>query len=48
MLYCGGGINAAGLALALAGRGRDDVALYDGSLTEWRSAGLPLEASPSG
>lgn len=37
VLYCGGGINAAGLALALAEQGRDDVALYDGSLTEWRA-----------
>ena len=46
VLYCGGGINAAGLALALAGRGRADVALYDGSLAEWRAAGLPLESSP--
>ncbi|ALL79454.1 hypothetical protein AD006_29790 (plasmid) [Pseudonocardia sp. EC080610-09] len=46
VLYCGGGINAAGLALALAGRGRDDVALYDGSLTEWRAAGLQLQTAP--
>ncbi len=33
--YCGGGITAAGLALALAVCGYDNVTIYDGSLNEW-------------
>ncbi|MFF5078464.1 TIGR03618 family F420-dependent PPOX class oxidoreductase [Actinoplanes sp. NPDC000266] len=46
-LYCGGGISAAGLALALAVAGRDDVALYDGSLEEWSAdPSLPLTVGP--
>ena len=32
---CGSGISAAVLALALARLGREDVAVYDGSWTEW-------------
>ncbi|MFD1814626.1 sulfurtransferase [Rhodococcus gannanensis] len=41
--YCGGGIAATGIAHALALVGRDDVAVYDGSLTEWTGdASLPL------
>ena len=32
---CGSGISAALLALALARLGRPDVAVYDGSWTEW-------------
>ena len=36
---CGSGVTAATLALALARLGRDDVAVYDGSWTEWASAG---------
>jgi thiosulfate/3-mercaptopyruvate sulfurtransferase len=39
--YCGGGITAAGSALALAVLGRENVAVYDGSLNEW-SADLAL------
>jgi thiosulfate/3-mercaptopyruvate sulfurtransferase len=35
VLYCGGGIAAAGAALALALLGREHVTLYDGSLEEW-------------
>jgi thiosulfate/3-mercaptopyruvate sulfurtransferase len=35
ILYCGGGISAAGIALALTLLGREDIALYDGSLEEW-------------
>jgi thiosulfate/3-mercaptopyruvate sulfurtransferase len=34
-LYCGGGISATVVALALTVAGRTDVALYDGSLEEW-------------
>ncbi|WP_348788331.1 rhodanese-like domain-containing protein [Leifsonia sp. NPDC080035] len=35
--YCGAGIAAAADALALALLGRDDVTVYDGSLSEWVS-----------
>ncbi|AXG81773.1 sulfurtransferase [Streptomyces paludis] len=43
VLYCGGAVNAAGLALALHEIGIDDVVLYDGSLSEWRAhPELPL------
>ncbi len=35
--YCGAGIAAAADGLALALLGRDDVTVYDGSLTEWVS-----------
>lgn len=35
--YCGGGIAASVAALALARVGRDDTAVYDGSMTEWTS-----------
>jgi thiosulfate/3-mercaptopyruvate sulfurtransferase len=34
---CGSGVTASVLALALARLGRDDVAVYDGSWTEWGS-----------
>lgn len=33
--YCGGGVAASTIALALAIAGRSDVALYDGSLFDW-------------
>jgi thiosulfate/3-mercaptopyruvate sulfurtransferase len=32
---CGSGLTASVLALALARLGREDVAVYDGSWTEW-------------
>lgn len=35
VVYCGGGISAAANALALTLLGRQDVAIYDGSLQEW-------------
>ena len=35
VLYCGGGISAAANALALTLLGRQDIAIYDGSLQEW-------------
>lgn len=39
LLYCGGGVNACGLALALtaAGHDPDRLSVYDGSLNEWRA-----------
>lgn len=43
--YCGAGIAASSDALALAVIGRDDVAVYDGSLSEWTAdPELPLES----
>ncbi len=42
--YCGGGISATIDVFAFALGGRDDVRLYDGSLTEWSAdPALPLE-----
>lgn len=42
--YCGGGIAATYVAFQLARAGRPEVAVYDGSLTEWTSnPDLPLE-----
>ncbi|RPE38115.1 thiosulfate/3-mercaptopyruvate sulfurtransferase [Streptomyces sp. Ag109_O5-1] len=44
VLYCGGGISAAGAALALTVLGREDVSVYDGSLEEWsKDPARPLE-----
>ncbi|MFJ8492701.1 sulfurtransferase [Streptomyces sp. NPDC094038] len=44
VLYCGGGVSAAVVALALTLLGRDDVSVYDGSLEEWsKDPALPLE-----
>lgn len=37
IVYCGGGINAAGLALAFHEVGLHRTAIYDGSLADWRS-----------
>ena len=46
--YCGGGIAATLEAFQLARLGRDDVAVYDGSLTEWAADhSLPLETGES-
>jgi thiosulfate/3-mercaptopyruvate sulfurtransferase len=42
--YCGGGISATVDIFVLSMLGRDDVLLYDGSLTEWSAdPHLPLE-----
>ncbi len=42
--YCGGGIAATSAALVLAMLGRDDVKVYDASLTEWAAdPALPME-----
>jgi thiosulfate/3-mercaptopyruvate sulfurtransferase len=44
LLYCGGGISAAGNALTLAAIGTNAVRIYDGSLEEWSAdPSLPLE-----
>lgn len=42
---CGSGVSAAHLALALARLGRDDVAIYDGSWTEWAAGDRPIETA---
>ena len=39
---CGSGVTAAGLTLALAELGKDDVALYDGSWAEWGASDAPI------
>ncbi|MFJ9900080.1 sulfurtransferase [Streptomyces sp. NPDC091280] len=45
VLYCGGGISAAGAALALTLLGRTDISVYDGSLEEWsKDPSRPLES----
>jgi thiosulfate/3-mercaptopyruvate sulfurtransferase len=41
--YCGGGIAATTNAVAHWMAGHDNVAVYDGSLYEWKGEGLPLE-----
>ncbi|MFM2277957.1 MAG: hypothetical protein RLZZ444_188 [Pseudomonadota bacterium] len=37
VLYCGGGVNAAGVGVALLEAGFTDVSVYDGSLSEWKA-----------
>ncbi len=51
VLYCGGGVTAAGTALALTLLGVRDIAIYEGSLSEWSAdpalpmvAGLPEQS----
>ncbi len=45
---CGGGVVACALALAMYQFGKDDVALYDGSWTEWGAdPSLPKERGPA-
>ena len=44
--YCGGGIAATYVAFHLAQLGREDVAVYDGSMTEWAAdESLPLDVT---
>ncbi len=46
--YCGGGIAATGLVHALSLAGRDDAAVYDGSMTAWAAdPSLPLVTGDS-
>lgn len=46
--YCGGGIAATGVAHALAMVGRQDAAVYDGSMTAWTAdESLPLVTGDS-
>jgi thiosulfate/3-mercaptopyruvate sulfurtransferase len=48
ILYCGGGVTAAGSALALTRLGLPDIAVYDGSLNEWAAdPALPLRTEPA-
>ena len=43
-MYCGGGISATTDALALVMAGHPNVAVYDGSMSEWvRDPELPME-----
>jgi thiosulfate/3-mercaptopyruvate sulfurtransferase len=45
ILYCGGGVTAAGTALVLTLLGARNVSIYDGSLSEWSAdPGLPIIA----
>ncbi len=43
--YCGGGIAATVNAVAYLMLGYENVAVYDGSLYEWKGKGLPLDSN---
>jgi thiosulfate/3-mercaptopyruvate sulfurtransferase len=44
--YCGGGISATVSAVGCLMVGKQDVAVYDGSLSEWVAEGLPTTRGP--
>lgn len=45
ILYCGGGVTAAGTALVLTLLGAHGLSIYDGSLSEWSAdLSLPMAA----
>ncbi|MGC1303828.1 MAG: sulfurtransferase, partial [Caulobacteraceae bacterium] len=45
---CGSGVTASGVALALARLGKWDVAVYDGSWSEWGGrADAPVATGPA-
>lgn len=47
ILYCGGGVSACLVALALVRSGHGDLAVYDGSLEEWTAdPALPMVTAP--
>lgn len=46
--YCGGGIAAALNAMAHLMVGHENVAIYDGSLFEWKGEGLPVSSNKTG
>ena len=47
VLYCGGGVSAAAVLISLREAGYRDLALYDGSWSEWsRHADNPIESHP--
>lgn len=48
VVYCGGGISAALLALGLVRAGRADVRVYDGSLEEWTADPARVVATEQG
>ncbi len=41
--WCGGGIAATSDAFTLSRLGHENIGVYDGSLSEWQAAGLPLD-----
>lgn len=46
VVYCGSGVNACHLALALTVAGKDLPEVYVGSFSEWSRRGFPVETGP--